>query len=196
MYTNKGLHWDEAGFRPSETSTFPVHWKRGRSWHNLDRVPYQRLSVSTFTLTHFRLFLVLFQWFFFFAQLIHLLLENWVRNGLMSCSTSSPVRRCWPLKTAWHLWHGEPGEVRGLCGSLKPLIYRLSSHSSSDITYRNRRGEHLYDHSAGKKMNMWGTAVAIFHKLFLTKGAWLKHTLLEKCLGVVEAVNKKFHTHL
>ncbi len=45
-------------------------------------------------------------------------------------------------------------------------------------------------------MNMWGTAVAIFHKLFLTKGAWLKHTLLEKCLGVVEAVNKKFHTFI
>ncbi len=108
-----------------------------------------------------RLFLVLVQWLkFSFVPLIHLLLENWVRNGLMSCSTSSPVRRCWPLKTAWHLWHGEPGEVRGLRGSLTPLIYRLSSHSSSDITYRDWRGERLYDHSAGKKW-MWGTA--IFH---------------------------------
>ncbi len=66
VYTNQGLHWDEAGFRPSETSTFPVHWKRGRSWHNLDLVPYQRLSVSTFTLTHtLGYFLFYFSDFFF-----------------------------------------------------------------------------------------------------------------------------------
>lgn len=162
---------DVPSYKQPDTPTVPDDGGRGGGWHLMELQSHQRLQVSggsahpkrtqrsgminTMINTMARFLRIdrcnidiqLSADFYFERKRemdVWSLTGNWVKNGLTSCSTSSPARACSPSRTAWRPWLAGPEADRRLIGCPRPSTCRRSCRSLSRTTSRGSRGGQIF----------------------------------------------------